>query len=235
MRCRTAQRYISENLDGSLEGRKKARLERHLEGCPDCRAVLGDFRAIVDAAPALAGPEPSEAVWSRIRIRLAARETGVADARVPAPRLRGFGWGAPALKFAAAAALAVILVGSGVYFGIGIGKKGIPERLADPEKYTLAKLDEAERYYQQAIKSLSEAFAAQKGQMLPQVADVFERNLAVVDATIHACRQAVLNEPDDIQARNSLLAAYMDKVTVLDTALDLQVKTQGARRQGASL
>jgi hypothetical protein len=235
MRCRTAQRYISENLDGSLEGRKKARLERHLEGCPDCRAVLEHFRAIVDAAPALAGPEPSEAVWSRIRTRLAARESGLANARVPVPRRWAFGWGAPALKFAGAVALALVLVASGVYFRIGIGKKGMPERFANPEKYTLAKLDEAEHYYQQAIKSLSEAFAAQKGQMVPQVADVFERNLAVVDATIHACRLAVMNEPDDIQARNSLLAAYMDKVTVLDTALDFQIKNQGARRQGASL
>jgi anti-sigma factor RsiW len=235
MRCRTAERWISEYVDGSLDGRKKARLERHLSGCADCRAVLEDFRALVETGPALEGPEPGEAVWSRIRARLESREGGLADARVPALRLRAFGWGAPALKFAAAAALALVLVAAGVFYGIRIGRSGVRERIADPEKYTLAKLDEAERYYQQAIMSLSEAFAAQKGQMIPQVADVFERNLAVVDATIQACRQAVLKEPDDMQARNSLLAAYMDKVTVLDTALDLRTGSQAPRRQGASL
>jgi hypothetical protein len=235
MRCRTAQRWISEYVDGSLDGRKKARLERHLSGCAGCRAVLEDLRALVETAPALEGPEPGEAVWSRIRARLASSESGLADARVPAPRLRAFGWGAPALKFAAAAALALVLVAAGVFYGIRIGRSGVPERITDPEKYTVAKLDEAERYYQQAIKSLSEAFADQKGQMTPQVADVFERNLAVVDATIKACRQAVLKEPDDIQARNSLLAAYMGKVTVLDAALDLQMRSQAPQRPGASL
>ena len=53
--------------------------------------------------------------------------------------------------------------------------------------------------YQQAIKSLSEAFAAEKGTLAPQVAELFDRNLSVIDASIQACRRAVLEEPDDLE------------------------------------
>jgi hypothetical protein len=57
--------------------------------------------------------------------------------------------------------------------------------------------------------------------LAPQVVELFERNLGVIDATIRACRAAVLAEPDDLQARSYLLAAYTEKVTLLDSALDL--------------
>ncbi len=222
MRCRRARKSISEYVDGSLGDRKKAALERHLSACPACREVLEDFRAIAGASPALAGPEPGAAVWPRIRARLEAPGAAPSPAGVPVPGRRAFGWGTPALKLVGVAAVVLILAASGVFFGLRLGKKGVPERIADPEKYTLARLDRAERDCQQAIVSLSAAFAARKGTMAPQVADIFDRSLAVVDDTIRTCRQAVRREPDDLQARNYLLAAYMDKVSVLDTALDLE-------------
>ncbi len=118
--------------------------------------------------------------------------------------------------------MALVLVITGVSIGRRIGRGPAPLGPEAREKYTLAKLDEAERYYQQAIKSLGEAFAAGKGTLAPQVAELFDRNLSVIDTTIQACRRAVLEEPDDLEARNYLLAAYTQKVTLLDSALDLQ-------------
>lgn len=92
----------------------------------------------------------------------------------------------------------------------------------DREAYTLAKLDEAERHYEQAVRALGEAFAAEKGALPPEVVDLFDRNLSVIDSTIQACRAAVQAEPDDLEARNYLLAAYTRKAALLDSALDLQ-------------
>ena len=40
MRCRKANEYISRSVDGELAGREAARLERHLEACGECRALL---------------------------------------------------------------------------------------------------------------------------------------------------------------------------------------------------
>lgn len=224
MKCRQARKYISQTVDGDLAGRKSARLERHLESCGECRAFREDLRAIAGAAANLDTPGPSDKVWKNIRMELA-----LADRR-PAPeryRLRPlFGLSVPALRYAGVAAVAFVLVASGILVGTRLGRRGVPAGLDAREKYTLAKLDEAEGHYQAAIRALAQAFVSQKGTLAPQVAELFDRNLAVIDATIKACRAAVLEEPDDLQARNYLLAAYTEKVTLLDSALDLERKGQ---------
>ena len=235
MRCLKAQKYISEYVDGALGIRKTGELERHIDQCTACRAVFEDFRAMKAAASELDNPGPADAVWLNIRNRLASGSAVPEPAADRAARRWAFGWGVPALRFAGVAALALVLVASGVYIGVRLGTGGAARYPKNSEKYTLAKLDEAEAYYQKAIKSLSEAFSGQKGTMIPQVADMFEKNLAVVNATIQACRQAVLKEPDDLQARNYLLAAYMDKVTLLDTAVGFSRGSAGALARGKSL
>jgi hypothetical protein len=235
MRCHRARKYISEYLDRSLDRRKAAALERHLGKCQACQELLADFRAMAEAAPRMAGPEPGEDVWLKIKDRLRAAEAAPAGLREEAPLRWAFGRTSPALRFAAAAGLALVLIASGVYVGVRLGGRGAAAYPKNSEKYTLAKLDEAEVYYKKAIKSLSEAFAAQKGMMVPQVVEMFEKNLAVIDATIQACRQSVLKEPENLQARTYLLAAYMDKVTLLDTALDSSVKSPVAVKRGQTL
>lgn len=235
MKCRKAHEYISRSIDGELSGRQAARLERHLASCGECRALLEDLRKIVGDAARLDAPEPSDRVWKGIRAGLAAADLKPARENLSPARRPLFGLSVPALRYAGVAALAVVLVASGLIVGLRLGRQGTPAGPDRREKYTLAKLDEAERHYQQAIKSLSEAFAAQKGTLVPQVAELFERNLAVIDATIQACRAAVLEEPDDLQARNYLLAAYTEKVTLLDSALDLQRWDREAMGKGKIL
>ena len=228
MRCRKALEYISRSVDGELAERRAARLERHLASCGECRAFLEDLRKIVGGAAELGAPEPSDRVWRNVRAGLAVGKTKPARERLESGRRPAFWLGSPALRFAGAAALAVVLLASGIVVGLRLGRQDMPMGPDAGEKYTLAKLDEAERYYQQAIKSLSEAFAAEKGALAPQVVGLFDRNLSVIDATIQACRRAVLEEPDDLEARNYLLAAYTQKVTLLDSALDLQTRDRDA-------
>jgi anti-sigma factor RsiW len=222
MRCRKAHEYISRSVDGELKGREAARLERHLASCGECRVLQEDMRRIVDRAAKLETPEPSDRVWRNVKTRLAAGSLKPSLEGPASEKRPFFGWGVPAMRLAGAAALALVLIASGIFVGLRLGRQTTSLSPAAGERYTLAKLDEAERYYQQAIRSLSEAFAAQKGTLAPQVAELFDRNLSVIDATIQACRRAVLEEPDDLEARNYLLAAYTEKVTLLDSALDLQ-------------
>jgi tetratricopeptide (TPR) repeat protein len=235
MRCRKAHEYISRSVDGELAGRKAARLERHLASCGECRALLEDLRKIVGGATELDTPEPSDRVWKGIRAGLAAADVKPLVEGISLEPRPFFGLGAPALRYAGVAALAVVLVVSGVVIGTRLGRQGAPARSDRGEKYTLAKLDEAERYYQQAIRSLSEAFVSERGALAPQVAELFDRNLSVIDATIQACRRAVLEEPDDLQARSYLLAAYTEKVTLLDSALDLQKRGRETAGKGKKI
>jgi anti-sigma factor RsiW len=235
MRCRKANEYISRSIDGELSGRQAARLERHLASCGECRALLEDLQAIAGDAAKLDAPEPSDRVWKGIRAGLAAADLKPAREGLDPARLPLFGLSLPARRYAGVAALAVVLVISGVVIGTRLGRQGTPAGADRGEKYTLAKLDEAEGHYQAAIKSLSEVFASEKGALVPQVAELFDRNLSVIDATIQACRRAVLEEPDDLQARSYLLSAYTEKVTLLDSALDLQRQGREAVGKGKKI
>ena len=222
MTCHKSREYISRSIDGDLSERESARLKRHLAACGECRVLSDDLRKIVDGAARLETPQPSERVWLDIRAGLTREKAAGASGRSEVLRHPAFGLGLPALRYAGVAAVALVLVITGVSIGRRLGRGPVPLGPEAREKYTLAKLDEAERYYQQAIKSLIEAFTAEKGMLAPQVAELFDRNLSVIDTTIQACRRAVLEEPDDLEARNYLLSAYTQKLTLLDSALDLQ-------------
>jgi len=228
MTCRKSREYVSRSIDGDLSDRESARLERHLALCGECRTLREDLTAIVDGAARLETPAPSDKAWLKIRAGLTAEEAGRTGERRWVSKRPAFGLGFPALRFAGIAAAALALVITGIAVGRKLGRAPAPLGPQAREQYTLAKLDEAERFYQQAIKSLSEAFAAEKGALAPQVAELFDRNLSVIDATIQACRRAVLEEPDDLEARNYLLAAYTQKLTLLDSALDLQTRDRDA-------
>ena len=64
---------------------------------------------------------------------------------------------------------------------------------------------------------------------------MFERNLEVVDATIQACRQAVRSEPDNVQARDYLLAAYKEKIVLMGDLLDMNRKSLPEEEPGQAL
>ena len=228
MRCRRAQEYVSRSVDGDLGPRRAARLERHLGKCDDCRAFAADVRKIVEDASGLAAPEPSDKVWRNIRAGLEAGTLRPSAEGAPLDRRPLFGLSLAAVRYAGAAALALVFVVTGVVVGTRLGRRDVRMSPEAREAYTLAKLDEAEGFYQQAIKSLGEAFAAGKGVLAPEVVELFDRNLSVIDSTIQACRAAVLAEPDDLEARNYLLAAYTKKISLLDSALDLQRRDRDA-------
>src|SRR5512141_1198310 len=192
MTCHRSRISISRSIDGDLTDRESARLERHLAACGECRALQADLRKIVDGAARLETPEPSERVWLAIRAGLTREKAAGAGAGAGALRRPAFGRGLPALRYAGMAAVALVLVITGISVGRRSERRPAPLGPAARPKYTPAKPGEAERYHQQAIRSLSEAFAAGKGSLAPQVAEIFDRNLSVIDATIQACRKAVL-------------------------------------------
>ncbi|HEX2695134.1 MAG TPA: zf-HC2 domain-containing protein, partial [Acidobacteriota bacterium] len=141
MRCRKARVMISEYTDGTLAPRKAAVLEEHLGTCADCRAVRADLRAIVQEARGLETPRVPAEAWSRIRARL--REPGAPAARGDERTL--FGWPRPAHALAALALIAV--AAGGIFIGLKLGRTPVVLSPDIQEQTTLAKLDEAERYY----------------------------------------------------------------------------------------
>jgi predicted anti-sigma-YlaC factor YlaD len=220
MKCAVARQWISESLDGELGAKRQAELKGHLEACPDCRALAHDFAVIVGQAGNLNSAEPSPAVWPRVA---AAVRESLEKAPAAAPRERrrwGAFWNIPRWRFAAAAALALVIVGAVVIrHGHWRAVDSAGDRSAE---YTLAKLQEAQSYYEKAIQSLSEAAKSQDSSLDPQLAEIFARNLAAMDETIQACRQIVEGDPANLTARAYLLTAYREKVDVLEEMMGLE-------------
>jgi hypothetical protein len=103
------RRRLSEYLDGALAGRSRARLDRHLERCQECRSELTELRGTVLLLRTLATePEPPEFLATRVLARIEAGDAapGWADrVRVAAGTLLSGAW-APA--FSAVAVLFVV-------------------------------------------------------------------------------------------------------------------------------
>jgi len=95
-------------LDGALSPARRAEVERHLAGCPDCRAErdrLAGALALLGGLPP--PPEPSPWFTARLAARLADEPS---PARGVLGRLAGWRWrlAVPATALAAAAALVVV-------------------------------------------------------------------------------------------------------------------------------
>lgn len=228
MRCAKAKRLISDFIDKNLATREKARLQEHLDACPDCAKLLKDIQGIIVGAGELEEFSPSPQVWVKIKERLQPREQRILSYQ---PRKRT--WfelrhARPKLKYAVLAALFLIVVSTvAVWLLYWRGEDVL--RKVNPKEYAIAKLDEAERHYQQAIKALMEVVSAEEGILDSQMALVFKANLQVLDASITVFKQTVLQEPESIETRNFLLIAYREKLEFLQEMMEVQKQSSPKR------
>jgi predicted anti-sigma-YlaC factor YlaD len=72
MRCRTAERWISRDLDRPLARGVREALEAHLAVCPECRAMASDVRCLRARLGEVRCPEPLPHFWTRLEARLTA-------------------------------------------------------------------------------------------------------------------------------------------------------------------
>jgi tetratricopeptide (TPR) repeat protein len=220
MKCADAQEWISESLDEELGANRQAELKAHLEACPECRSLAHDFAEIVRRAGNLNSPEPSPAVWPRVAAAVRASREEV-PAVAPGRSWLGAFWAKAAWRYAAAAALALVIVGAVVIRQTSWRAAAGPAQRNSAE-YTLAKLGEAQGYYEKAIQSLSEAVISRDSRLPPEIAEIFKGNLAAMDETIQACRQIIEGDPGNLTARAYLLTAYREKVDTLEEMIGLE-------------
>ena len=99
MSCERYRRRISDDIDGALGPAAKARLERHIRGCPECRACRAELLALQGRTKDAADPRLPESFWTdfgrRLDARLAEEER---SARAQTPWSQAvWGWAAAAL------------------------------------------------------------------------------------------------------------------------------------------
>jgi anti-sigma factor RsiW len=198
---------LNEYAEGGLEAIERADIERHLQRCPVCRDLADDLTAIRRDARSLGPLTPPPDAWDRIRSAWAAAGP---EGRRNHPAL---GW----LAAAAALVLAILVGVLATWREPGDGPLDTRELAAR----IAAELREAEGHYQKAIAGLEQIAEAERGALDPQTIATLEASLATIDAAIRDSRAAIDADPDNVQARLSLLDGFRNKMALLQDAVAL--------------
>lgn len=230
MSCKDYSEAIAEFVDGSLDPTAQRDLERHVEGCPACRALVADLKSIQAAAFTLDRVELPPHILPALRARIAEEPLPAATARgrllnMPVSRAARVAW-----LSAAAALLAITTAGVLSLTGPDATHQNEPlaaasaARSADPNDAVAsvqAELQLATEHYEKAIQQLEQIAQSENGALDPQVAAVFQRNLQVIDQAIGESRAALQTQPASVDVQESLFDAMRSKVALLQQTVEL--------------
>jgi anti-sigma factor RsiW len=251
MECTRYRESIHDLVDGTIGPIRRAELQRHLESCAECRALVTDLQVIRDAAASLDRLEPPSRVWIQLagRLRQEGRLADTAPARPSRVQHRAL--------LAIAAAL-VLAVGASLVMLLPHMRSGAPAAVAGtatnargnaPADTTVQDVESefrmAEQHYQNAITKLEQAArldqATAAGQRAddqatidPQTAAMLQKNLNVIDAAIAESRTALRSEPQSVAARDSLFDALKRKVALLQDTIALMNEMRKGNAAGAA-
>lgn len=204
MNCVELQASLVEIEDGkSLEQRN------HLKTCPACSALVTELILIASTAVELrAADEPSPRVWNSIEATL--RQEGVIRPqranRSLLPSL-GSRWAWARWVLPAAAALLITV-------GLYVRQHSLSEQLARNISAPAAVSDIA-------IAGLNDDDLLQEiAQQSPALQAQYADNLRRVNQYIQDAKNVVADNPNDDEARRSLMEAYQQKAMLFELAMD---------------
>ena len=217
MSCREYNDAIAELLEGALDSARQRDLERHVEGCPACRALVADLKSIQAAAFTLDRLELPPDILPALQARLAQEpRPGTGSRLLPFPASR-----AAITAWLAAAAALLVITTAGI---LSLMRPAEPHQ-DDPAAQTTpvdpahaveavqAELQAATEHYERAIQQLEQIARSDKGTLDPQVAAVFQKNLSVLDQAIEESRAALQVD--------SLFEAMRSKAALLQQTVEL--------------
>jgi anti-sigma factor RsiW len=238
MKCADLQSDVLVDLvDGRLEPAHQRDIERHLEACADCRALVTDLRSIRASAFMLDRREPPMALWTTLQAKVAAEPAPKGRLLAMPAAVRRLVGGSPGgggslgdagwpVWLGAAAALILATV-------IGLlpllNRNAAPDAAAGagsaPPEITVesvaAEFEAAEQHYQKAIDDLQTIASKDTGELDPEVAAVLQKNLTVIDQAISESRVALRAQPSSTNAQDGLFNALRTKVALLQQTVEL--------------
>jgi hypothetical protein len=221
---------LSDYIDGELDPRERADVERHLAACATCRHVEAELRAVVARAAALPDSTPAADLWTGVASRIGGDARGAAFA--PRARRR-FSFTLPQL---AAAGIALMVLSGGLVWlassgdprvdfpPVGAGTSVNPSAsygTAGPDRADVAPVMLADREFAGAVEDLQRLLAEGRHRLDPQTIRILEQNLATIDAAIEQSRAALADDPSNTFLNNHLAAAQQRKLALLRRATAL--------------
>ena len=230
MTCSDLNEALVDFVDGRLDPAEQRGVERHVEACDNCRALVTDLRTIRAAAFMLDRHEPAPGSWTRLQAAVAAEPTPKGRLlTLPGAlgrRSLGDGGNWPVWLGAAAALVLATVIGLLPLMSRDRAPDSAAEAAeAAPREISVesvaAEFEAAEKHYQKAIDDLQTIANQDNGELDPQVASVLQKNLTVIDQAISESRAALKSQPASTNAQDGLFDALRTKVALLQTTVEL--------------
>lgn len=194
------------------EDGKSPEQRAHLKLCPDCSALVSDLLVIACTAGDLrSADEPNPRVWKNIETAL--RREGLIRPQTTGRSLL------PTLHSPWAWARWMVPAAAGLLFVIGIYVRQNSTRPAVSDRVTTSAVSAIPSDLQ--VAGLNDDDLLQEvSQQSPAMQEQYTDNLRRVNAYIEDAKGVVAANPDDEEARRSLMDAYQEKAMLFELALD---------------
>jgi hypothetical protein len=207
-------------LQAYLEGEDIPFVPTHAQECAACALLLEELGTLRALARGLPLEDPSPAVWSSLRARLAAE--GAFAEKVGFwtwfGQLEFLRHPVPVAAFACLLVLGCVMAVPRTYPGVDVGAS--PARSGRGSVQAMSFLGD-NAALEQLVRDLEATFKAREPSLAPDLQATYENSLLSLDASIRECSDSLRREPDNTLAHDYLLAAYSQKAEVLSSALEL--------------
>jgi anti-sigma factor RsiW len=232
---------ITDYIDGTLDVRERAEIDRHLESCAACRRLVEDFREIKGVAASLDLREPPVRSWTRLERAIKLEERPSVARRSPAwLQPRHLAWLAAAAALVLSTAVGLKFMSNGARRAAPAANTAAQSAAADAASANAsaqsveAELRQAEDHYEKAIKGLEQIANAEQDVFDPKTAATLQKNLAVIDQAISESRAALRAEPASEPAQESLLESFKAKMGLLQDTVALINEMRKGNDAGAA-
>ena len=217
---------LSAYLDHELSPAERGRVEEHLRGCAECRAVLADLRDIVAAAPLYEGAPPTTDLWPALAARLGDAQVVALPTRTVAAPRRGFArFSLPELI--AASLVTAALGAGGAWLALRTAPAVSPALVTapapaapgpslEPGPALTVSLPDAE--YDAAVADLEQVLVEGRSRLDTATVRVIDESLARIDAAIEDARSAIQRDPANAYLTRQITANMRRKLNLLRTA-----------------
>ncbi len=229
MNCETCQELIHDLVDGSISRSDESLLNTHLRDCLDCESVRQDLTAIVGFCQTRRGeyeaPPNEQALWLRIRNVIEAElPAGTVVYAEPRPsflgRLMGRSWQLSLPQLTAATAAIVLLVSLATVVGLRRwGTGAVP--LAPSSVAEASNVNDRVWQRQQVINYWNQRVELNKARWSPDMREVFDRNMRVIEQTVATSLEELKKNPHDEISEQMLNESLNDKLALLKEFSDL--------------
>ena len=228
MNCETCQELIHDLVDGSITQKDEFTLNTHLKECLDCDSVRQDLAAIVGFCRTRRGeyeaPPNEQALWLRIRNVIESEQRGrtvVQSERRPSflGRLMDRSWELSLSQLAASTAAIVLFVSLVTVVGLRRWGTGVPG--PQPATIEASNLNDRFSQRQQAINYWNQRVELNKARWSPEMRDVFNRNVLVIDQAVSESLEGLKQNPHDEFYEQMLNDQLNEKIELLKRFSDL--------------